>query len=113
MIVLDNTHGVFGVIILPLALNSRQKLIEELRRNFHEQGWIRSKRLNAQGEIISCEAPQCGGYTLEAELGIIPNGRAEPDFLDWEIKNFSVTNFEKFKSKIITLMTPEPTRRLL
>lgn len=42
---------------------------------------IDSKRLNANGDFVACEASQCGGYTLEAELGIIPNGKAEPDYL--------------------------------
>jgi hypothetical protein len=28
----------------------------------------------------------CGGYTLEAELGATPNGYSEPDFMGWEIK---------------------------
>ena len=34
-------------------------------------------------------------------LGIIPNGRSEPDFMGWEIKGYS--------SDRVTLMTPEPT----
>ena len=33
-------------------------------------------------------------------LRVIPNGKAEPDFLGWEIKAYS--------SSRITLMTPEP-----
>lgn len=56
-----------------------------------------------------CNAPNCGGYTLEAELGITPNGYSEPDYLGWEIKQFGVSNFERLDSAIITLMTPEPT----
>jgi MvaI/BcnI restriction endonuclease family len=46
---------------------------------------------------------------LEAELGITPNGYAEPDFLGWEVKQFGVDSFQKTNSAIITLMTPEPT----
>jgi hypothetical protein len=41
-----------------------------------------------------------GGYTLEALLGITPNGKSEPDYLRWEIKGHS--------SNRVTLMTPEP-----
>ena len=32
-----------------------------------------------------------GGYTLEAELGIRPNGFSDPDFHGWEIKQHAVT----------------------
>lgn len=73
------------------------------------RGTRKSKRLDGQGNILPCEAPQCGGYTLEAELGITPNGYSEPDFLGWEVKQFGVINFNKINSKVITLMTPEPT----
>lgn len=59
--------------------------------------------------ILPCISPNCGGYTLEAELGITPNGYSEPDYLGWEVKQFGVTNFLKVNSAVITLMTPEPT----
>ena len=101
-------HGVFKVIELPQVENNRAKLLNELLR-IHQLGWINSKRLDGQGNILPCEAPNCGGYTLEAELGITPNGYSEPDFLGWEVKQFGVDNFAKINSAIITLMTPEPT----
>ena len=101
-------HGVFEVIELPQIANNRADLINELLR-IHKLGWIKSKRLDRLGNIIDCEAPNCGGYTLEAELGITPNGYSEPDFLGWEVKQFGVANFARLNSAIITLMTPEPT----
>lgn len=101
-------HGIFKVIELPKVTNNKTKLLNELLR-IHQLGWINSKRLDGQGNILPCEAPNCGGYTLEAELGIIPNGYSEPDFLGWEVKQFGVDNFTKINSAIITLMTPEPT----
>jgi hypothetical protein len=101
-------HGVFKVIELPQVSNNRIKLINELFR-IHQLGWIKSKRLDRDGNILPCEAPNCGGYTLEAELGITPNGYAEPDFLGWEVKQFGVDSFLKTNSATITLMTPEPT----
>ncbi len=101
-------HGVFKVIELPQVANNRSKLISELLR-INQLGWIKSKRLDGQGNILPCEAPNCGGYTLEAEFGITPNGYSEPDYLGWEIKQFGVTNFAKINSAVITLMTPEPT----
>jgi MvaI/BcnI restriction endonuclease family len=82
------------------ARDPRILLLNELGR-IHRLDWIDSKRLDATGTILSCTAPQCGGYTLEAELGIKPNGRAEPDFHGWEVKQHG--------SSVITLMTPEPT----
>ena len=99
--------GVFKVIELPQLVNNKIKLINELLR-IHQLGWIKSKSLTKNG-IVPCEAAQCGGYTLEAELGIIRNGYSEPDYLGWEVKNFGVTNFQKINSKPITLFTPEPT----
>lgn len=101
-------HGVFKVIDLSVKANNRAILISELLR-IHELGWIKSKRLDRTGKILPCESPNCGGYTLEAELGITPNGYSEPDFLGWEIKQFGVSNFTHINSTTITLMTPEPT----
>lgn len=101
-------HGVFKVIELPQVANNRADLIHELLR-IHQLGWIKSKRLDKFGNLMACEAPNCGGYTLEAELGITPNGYSEPDFLGWEVKQFGVANFARVNSAIITLMTPEPT----
>lgn len=101
-------HGVFKVIELPQVANNRVKLIGELLR-IHQLGWIKSKRLDGNGILLPCEAPNCGGYTLEAELGITPNGYSEPDFMGWEVKQFGVTNFTRINSAVITLMTPEPT----
>lgn len=104
----DSVHGVFSVIDLPKAKNNRAVLLSELKR-IHELGWIDSKRLNINGNIMDCQSPNCGGYTLEAELGVTPNGYSEPDFMGWEVKQFGVANFNRTKSKAITLMTPEPT----
>ncbi len=101
-------HGVFKVLELPQIANNKNILINELLR-IHQDGWIDSKRLDAKGNVLPCESPNCGGYTLEAELGITPNGYSEPDFMGWEVKQFGVANFEKINSAIITLMTPEPT----
>jgi len=101
-------YGVFKVLDLPLLFNNRMKLLQELHR-INQLGWIKSKRLDRNGLILPCESTNCGGYTLEAEFGITPNGYSEPDYLGWEIKQFGVSNFERINSAIITLMTPEPT----
>ncbi|AZI53756.1 MvaI/BcnI restriction endonuclease family protein [Epilithonimonas vandammei] len=104
----DDEIGIFKVIDLPRTVNNRVKLLDELYR-IHQLNWITSKRLDRDGNILPCVSSNCGGYTLEAELGITPNGYSEPDFLGWEVKQFGVTNFERINSSVITLMTPEPT----
>lgn len=90
-----------------LGTDPRTELLTELRR-IHAKGWIDSKRLLPDGTITTCDAQQCGGYTLEAELGIRPNGYSAPDFLGWEIKQFRVAAFDRLESSTLTLMTPEP-----
>lgn len=100
--------GVLRHVPMEAVDRSRERLLA-LLRELHLRGWVGSWRLGRHGERLPCESPQCGGYTLEAELGIIPNGRAEPDFEGWEIKAHSVTDFSRIGSGQITLMTPEPT----
>jgi hypothetical protein len=104
----ENGIGIFQTISLESTIPTKIKLLNELKR-IHNLDWINSKRLNSSGEILECLSPNCGGYTLEAELGIKPNGYSEPDYLGWEIKQFSVSNFNNINSSVITLMTPEPT----
>lgn len=100
--------GVFKVIELSETANSKQKLLAELRR-IHLLNWITSKRLDGNGNLLPCISSNCGGYTLEAELGITPNGYSEPDYLGWEVKQFGVKKFELLNNSVVTLMTPEPT----
>jgi len=108
---LQPTVGVFielGLPNIPGADDSRLRLLSELHR-IHELGWIDSKQLDSDGQLKPCNAPQCGGFTLEAELKIAKNSSSEPDFFGWEIKQYGVDDFEKVESaKPITLMTPEP-----
>lgn len=92
--------GVFEEV--PLFKDSRTRLLAELRR-IHAAGWLDSVKLGPDGPEPYL-ARNGGGYTLEAHLGILPNGRGEPDFDGWEVKQHSGS------SSAITLMTPEPTR---
>jgi hypothetical protein len=41
--------------------------------------------LKSDGRVLPCNASNCGGNTLEAELGVAQNGYAEPDFMGWDI----------------------------
>lgn len=97
-----------GVFTELLTTDERAVLLSELRR-IHELGWINGKRLDRNGNCLECTAQNCGGYTLEAELGIRPNGYSEPDFLGYEVKQYGVVSLERPRaSSPITLMTPEP-----
>lgn len=103
--------GVF--LELPLTLDDardpREQLLDELRR-IYRLNWIASQKLAADGTKAPYAARNGGGYTLEAELGVTPNGYAEPDYLGWEVKQYGVRDFLSFKAKSpVTLMTPEPT----
>ena len=89
--------------VLGRTVGIQGRLLEISRK-----GWIASKRLDAKGNTLPCNAENCGGYTLEAELGIRPNGRAEPDFDGWEVKQFAVNNLDRPKGGPVTLFTPEP-----
>lgn len=100
--------GVFQHVPIGTADTSRERLLTRLLA-IHQMGWIASQRLDAAGAFCPCNGSNCGGYTLEAHLGVIPNGKAEPDFEGWEIKGHSVTNFGRPGSGSLTLMTPEPT----
>lgn len=108
------TWPMLGVFIeLPLNIgapaDTKTVLLTELRR-IYEMHWIASQKLAKDGTKRPYAARNGGGYTLEAELGITPNGNAEPDFLGWEIKQYGVRDFTSFAPKsVVTLMTPEPT----
>jgi hypothetical protein len=69
--------------------------------------------LDTHGATLPCRSSNCGGYTLEAQLGITPNGYAEPDYLGWEVKQHGVRNLDKpHGGGPITLMSHEPTAGL-
>ncbi len=107
----ESAFVVFKSIKLPQKANAsdaRSALIAELTR-IGKKGWIASKQLAQSGEIRPCNAQNCGGFTLEAELGIPKNSESVPDFRGWEVKQHKVSNFERLTGGAITLMTPEPT----
>jgi hypothetical protein len=87
--------------------STREALIAKLLE-IHEMGWIRGQKLSRTGIKELYTALNAGGYTLEAELGVTPNGIAEPDYLGWEVKQFGVKGFPTKGTKATTLMTPEP-----
>ncbi|HCC3245757.1 TPA: hypothetical protein JD771_002474 [Legionella pneumophila subsp. pneumophila] len=105
-----NKIGVFHEILFDgIDANQARNLLIKKLAEIHDKGWIDSKRLTPGGLCVECNSPNCGGYTLEAELQICPNSKSEPDFLGWEVKQYNVKSFDKIKStNPVTLMTPEP-----
>ncbi len=87
--------------------SAREELIQTLLE-IHSKGWVSSRKLNTDLTYSSYSAPNGGGYTLEALLGISPNGFSEPDYMGWEVKQFGVAKFPRNGAKPTTLMTPEP-----
>lgn len=81
------------------SVSTRDKLVQRLAE-IHHMGFIESSRLDSNGNCIPYVAQNSAGLTLESFFGITPNGRSEPDFMDWELKAHS--------SGAVTLMTPEP-----
>jgi hypothetical protein len=96
-----------GLLISNKAADDDAQLVDQLAL-VHRKGWIDANRLTSGGKIVPCKGTNCGGFTLEAELGVEENGDAEPDFLGWEIKQHATPNYLKHGSGPITLFTPEP-----
>lgn len=104
------TYGVF--FILPIPGTALVDGFVDLMRNLcaiHRRGWVASRRLDRNGVLVSCNAPNCNGNTLESLLGIRSNGYSQPDFRGWEIKARNVPNTAAPGASIVTLFTPEPT----
>lgn len=105
-----NTSGVFGEVDMAhigVPIDTQAALLKKLRE-INGLGWINGRKLGADMSVMPYKARNGAGYTLEALLGIPPNGVAEPDYLGWEVKQFGVKEFPAKSPKPTTLMTPEP-----
>lgn len=100
--------GAFRHLPVGTADTSRERLLHRLAA-IAAAGWLPAQKLRSDGSIGPCAGTNCGGYTLEAQMGIAPNGRSEPDFEGWELKSHAVTRFDRLSVGQLTLMTPEPT----
>jgi hypothetical protein len=100
----NNEQGMYRqdsvFFILPLLGQTSRTILLGRLSEIRKGGWQPSIRLNKAGMVVPYKARNGGGYTLEALLGIKPNGRSEPDFMGWEMKAYSGNR--------VTLMTPEP-----
>jgi hypothetical protein len=101
-------QGVFWQLPITVTQKKSKELLLSRLCTIYKKGWIAGQRLKGTGELIEYYAPNAGGYTLEAELGILPQGFAVPDYMGWEVKQHTVSNFSNINTGIITLLTPEP-----
>jgi hypothetical protein len=108
----EKVSGVFYQLPISLVadgdIDSKTVLLRKLR-DISNRGWIPSSKLDGTGSVQKYLGKNGGGYTLEAALGIAPNGIPEPDILGWEVKQFGVRDFTANSfGHALTLMTPEP-----
>jgi hypothetical protein len=98
--------------LVPLILGTKQASSKDLLfaelLTLHRKGWLTPYRLNSDGSTSPCTGSNCHGVTLESELGIVGNGKAAPDYLDWEVKGHKVAHLRSHLSSKITLLTPSP-----
>ena len=93
---------------VPGLVHSRKALLAKLLA-VHRKGWIPGQKLKKDGSIAPYASQNSGGYTLEAECGVIPNGLSEPDYLGWELKQYKVTQCPKFMiAARVSVLTAEP-----
>ena len=106
---MGEADGVLREMRLDGAKDTHDELLAKLLE-IHQKGWIDSSKLDSDGTRKLYSASNAGGFTLEAELGVLPNSFAKPDYLGWEVKQYGVNDFQKYTAKSpVTLMTPEPT----
>jgi hypothetical protein len=83
---------------LRLRMTAPQRLVALLAAASGRK--LPGRRLNAEGATLPFNGTQVCGYTLEHELGIIPNSGKDGDFEGIELKTHT--------QKKVTLFTPEP-----
>ena len=86
--------------------DSRSQLVARLCE-VSRQDWIPGKRLTKDG-LVPYRARNGGGYTLEAELGIVSNSKAGPDFHGWEVKQHGVNSLARPRRGEVTLFDIAP-----
>ncbi len=104
-------NEIFSEIVPSRGAADTKTLLLRALKSVHVAEYHPSRRLKPDGTLLSpYDAPNGGGYTLEALLNITPNGLSIPDYLGWELKSYKVQTFSaSAASSRLTLMTPEPT----
>lgn len=99
---------IWRVNAVQTGADTRSQLLQRLA-DIHRMGWLEPVRLTREGTFTECRGTNCGGYTLEAHVGVTPNGIAEPDYLGWELKAHLTRSIQHTSvAGVLTLMTPEP-----
>lgn len=102
------SYGPFRLWSLGTERNSSSILFADLRKII-SYGPQFGRKLNKYGAVEKYTSPNAGGYTLEALLGVSPNGEPLPDYLGWEIKAHVARTLEvPVRAGRLTLLTPEP-----
>ncbi|NHZ85156.1 MAG: hypothetical protein GWP19_04670 [Planctomycetia bacterium] len=89
------------------------QLVEEIRA-IQQRSWCRARYLRIENDeivtiMINNMTNNCHGMTLEAELGVVHNANAKPDWKGWEFKAKKVPSESSSNYSLpVTLMTPEP-----
>ena len=98
----SRTPSAFNLIDTSLEKNSsvREALSKIIHSGPHSPCILKKKGGNLVQENYAISNNNAAGYTMEAKLGVLPNGDAKPDYDGYEVKTLLNTN--------ITLMTPEP-----
>ncbi len=105
-----DVYGAFGILAMPGQKEGDGYLeLMSALCSIHHRSWVPSARLDKDGQLVACNAPNCNGNTLESLLGIRSNGFSLPDFRGWEVKARNVANVDKPGASTVTLFTPEPT----
>jgi hypothetical protein len=93
---------------MELGLTNEELLLRRLGE-VHAAGWLPGCRRRSDGVVVSYKAANAGGMTLEAELGVGANSVPLPDYLGWEVKGLSASDYRKpAPGKAITVITVEP-----
>lgn len=91
--------------------DTRSALLGRLHEIASEPDWLPPRLLAKDGTLRVCTGTNCGGFTLEAAVGVVPNAEAKPDYLGWELKAHKVSSLVRpaaLNAGVLTLMTPEP-----
>lgn len=95
---LDST-GVFTIAPMGAATKAtdwRSRLLFDLRQ-VAAKGWVTGSRRVGADATVPCNNRNCGGLTLESELGIVANSDPAPDYHGiWELKAHSSTTITLF-----------------
>ncbi len=97
---------VWSLTIQDAAIDARELLLRSLC-SVARRGWIDGQRLTNDG-LVPYRARNGGGYTLEAELGIVSNALSGPDFHGWELKQRDVHSLQRPRVKSVTLFDIAP-----